>query len=93
MQISSRTRSIALGTAVGVSVALSASALAVAVGDDGGHPGDRHAQPAFASQQAGGRGDQIQGGPGAQQSAPSGQQDYGSQQPAPAGPPMQSGAS
>lgn len=86
MQISSRTRSIVLGTGVGVSVALSASALAVSLGGEDGRAGDRHAQPAFASQQAGGRGDQMQAGPGAQQG-------YGGQQSAPSGPPMQSGTS
>lgn len=79
MQISGRTRSIALGTAAGVSLALSGTALAVALGGDDDHGGDR-----------GGRGGRAEF---AAQQAPGAQQGYGDQQSAPSGPPMQSGTS
>lgn len=80
MQISSSTRSILLGTGVGVSLALSAGALAVAVSGDDGHGERDHSRPAFAAQQHGGPGGQAYDQAGTQQSAPT-------------GPPMQTGAS
>ena len=93
MQISGRTRSIALGTAAGVSLALSGTALAVALGGDDDHGGDRADGGGRRRAAAAQQGD----GPGAQQGygdqGPGDQQGSAGQQSAPSGPPMQSGAS
>lgn len=96
MQISDRTRTIALGTVAGVALALSGTALAVSLSADGDHHGPDGARPAFAAQQSGGPGGQAsgpQGFGGRQDDGGQDQQGYGGAQSAPAGPPMQSGTS